>query len=275
MIDDKILSEDEFAFSPAYPGHPLSVGSFGLSVSIMQSYLNGIKREKYPDMTLLAVDGKFGDATKNTVMQYQSLTGLPVDGIIGLDTWNAIVDDYENIPIPTADEYPGTVLRPGSSGIAVANMQSKLNGLSTVYSAIKVQIVDGKFGQNTTNATRIFQKQFNLAADGLIGPLTWNKIVTVYNEMMKNSNTKVTTEYPGNIITTGSSGDDVRFIQSYMNRINDYNAYSWNRLVIDGIYGSNTKQTVINFQNKYNLKIDGIVGRNTWNKMLTEFNKTL
>ncbi len=37
------------------------------------------------------VDGKFGNKTKNAVMQYQKLKGLVADGVVGIDTWKKIL----------------------------------------------------------------------------------------------------------------------------------------------------------------------------------------
>jgi peptidoglycan hydrolase-like protein with peptidoglycan-binding domain len=40
-------------------------------------------------------------------------------------------------------------------------------------------------------------------------------------------------------------------------------------LSIDGIFGNNTKNAVINFQRYYGLKADGIVGCQTWKKLVS------
>ena len=76
----QINTGSAMASSPVYPGYVLKVGSSGSSVAIMQSYLNAIKQGMYPSLTHLAVDGKYGNGTKNTVMQYQNLSGLKADG---------------------------------------------------------------------------------------------------------------------------------------------------------------------------------------------------
>ena len=69
------ITEDIMATLPVYPGTPLRVGSSGSNVSLMQSYLNAIKNGMFPSLTRLTVDGKFGQRTKNTVIQYQGLSG--------------------------------------------------------------------------------------------------------------------------------------------------------------------------------------------------------
>ncbi len=275
MSEDKVFQKKVMDSSPAYPGYTLTIGSSGSNVSIMQSYLNAIQRQMLPALNRLVVDGIFGNATKSTVMQYQGFSGLQIDGIIGSNTWNSIVYDYNSLPNPPKDEYPGYVLKPGVSGEPVWNMQTKLNAITPIYSGINKQAVDGKFGNNMSNATIRFQKQFGLNPDGYIGQLTWNRIVEVYNKYLSNKNTHVTPVYPGYILNTGSRGDSVRFVQSYLNWINSQNGHNWPILTVDGIYGNSTKQGVSQFQAEYGLKIDGITGSDTWTKLINQFNINL
>jgi len=272
---NETVTENIMATRPVYPGIALRVGSSGSDVALMQSYLNAIKNGIFPSLSRLSVDGKYGQRTKNTVIQYQGLSGLSQDGIIGKNTWDAILSDYENLAPVNPDIYPGVPLRPGDSGAAVMNMQTRLNNVSPVYKAINYQSADGKYGNNMTNAVRRFQGQFGLAADGIIGPQTWNKIVAVSKGVSDKNNTAVTSSYPGYVLNIGSQGDSVRFIQSYLNAVNNYTGAGWPKLAVDGIYGNMTKQVVRNFQTKYNLKADGIVGQNTWAFIIRRFNNSL
>lgn len=63
----------------------------------------------------------------------------------------------------------GTVvmLRRGSSGAAVTNLQQKLAAAGFSPGAI-----DGKFGPATESAVRMFQTARGLAVDGIVGPKT-------------------------------------------------------------------------------------------------------
>ena len=63
-------------------------------------------------------------------------------------------------------------------------------------------------------------------------------------------------------VATGSTGPDVRVVQSVLNRIG-YNAGS-----VDGVFGNQTKQAVIAFQRDNGLTPDGIVGPATWNVLI-------
>ncbi len=275
---EDVLNDDIYvgsAMHPIYPGYPLNTGSIGSNVSIMQSYLNAIRKGMFPSLSRVNVDGIYGSATKNTVTRYQGLSGLKADGIIGRDTWDSIVEDYDNLPGMPDEEYPGYILRPGSAGAEVGTMQTKLNRISPVYTRINFQTADGIYGNNMANAVRRFQHLFGMKTDGVIGPDTWNKIISVHRSVEENNNPPVSPVYPGYALNTGSSGDSVREVQSFLNFIRQHYNYSWQPLNVDGIYGRKTKQAVTDFQAKHNLKADGITGRLTWDKLIIEHNKIL
>lgn len=267
---------DEITVAPnasvPYPGTPLKVGSTGYSVSLMQFELNAIKQYIYPTLTFLKVDGIFGYGTQSTVIQYQKIKGLTPDGIIGQLTWSAITSDYESIPDPATEIYPGTPLSQGSTGISVVNMQKRLNACGQVYTAIAQQSEDGIFGSNMANATRLFQKQFALAADEVIGEDTWNGIVSVQKSVSQSTPVSVTTSYPGSPVSYGASGDSVRFIQSYLNTVSSKLGNPFITVTVDGVFGAKTKSQVMGFQSYYSLSPDGVVGTKTWAKMIAEFN---
>lgn len=61
-------------------------------------------------------------------------------------------------------------------------------------------------------------------------------------------------------IKYGSSGDDVKTLQTYLNN----NGY---KLDVDGQFGSKTQAAVKDYQSKNNLSVDGIVGKNTWGSL--------
>lgn len=77
--------------------------------------------------------------------------------------------------------------------------------------------------------------------------------------------------YPGYPLQQGSRGPEVVLIQSSLNRISqDYPAIPkiW---PLDGIFGSNTLNSVKKFQQIFNLTPDGIVGKATWYKLVSLF----
>ncbi|MFF2410966.1 peptidoglycan-binding protein [Streptomyces sp. NPDC058092] len=104
-----------------------------------------------------AVDGSFGQATRNAVMAYQATHGLTTDGVAGHRTWTALLS-----------AGPTTTLEQGDSGDGVKRLQRSLTAAlgSTVG-------IDGTFGPATATAVRSYQTSRGLTADGIVGPGTW------------------------------------------------------------------------------------------------------
>jgi len=59
-------------------------------VRILQRKLNNF----YHVSPQLVVDGVFGQKTKKAVKQFQTLKNITVDGIVGSQTWDALLADY-------------------------------------------------------------------------------------------------------------------------------------------------------------------------------------
>lgn len=79
-----------------YPGYALSLGMQGNEVRLLQGYLSRLS-EIYPQIPPVEVSGVFGTATRDAVYSAQRLFGLPIDGIVRIDTWNAIADAYRDL----------------------------------------------------------------------------------------------------------------------------------------------------------------------------------
>ena len=71
-----------------YPGATLRRGSSGDAVRFIQSELNKV------DNAGLTVDGQFGARTESAVEAFQQRSGLKVDGIVGSQTWAALMTAY-------------------------------------------------------------------------------------------------------------------------------------------------------------------------------------
>ena len=117
------------------------------------------------------VDGIFGAKTYAAVTAFQKANNLGVDGIVGKLTWAKLYGVSPAMPVETT-----VVGRPmvsyGSRGDAVRKLQEMLNAKGYTCGN-----VDGIFGSKTYAAVLAFQKANGLAADGIVGPLTWGKLV--------------------------------------------------------------------------------------------------
>ncbi len=63
------------------------------------------------------------------------------------------------------------IIRRGSTGDLVRRIQQRLTELKLYLGPL-----DGVFGGGTESAVKSFQKAQNLAPDGIVGPLTWDKL---------------------------------------------------------------------------------------------------
>ena len=253
---------------PPYYGTVLENGSSGPDVAQVQTWLNGV-RSKWPQLPILTVDGKYGSGTSKAVAQFQTLVALTADGKTGNNTWNALYTEYAGIH-GAGEIYPGTAAYTGTKGAVVKSMQQKLNSAARRYTAIQTQTSDGVFGTNTGTALRRFQLQFGLTGDSVMGKSTFDKLKSVVDALAAGQHPAVSPRYPGYVVQQGSSGDPVRFIQSYLSALGG----NIPKVTVDGQFGSATRNSVIAFQAQNGLTTDGKVGQKTWTALVAAFNRT-
>ncbi len=212
----------------AHPGTALREGASGQNVRLVQFWLK-IARTVYSTLNDLTVDGKFGAATTAAVKRFQTYFGLTVDGVVGRTTWNKLYEVYNDIankllsPSLRPGEYPG-ILRRGSSGTAVRELQFYLYLLSAYESSIPAVGIDGSFGAATENAVRAYQRFAGLTVDGIVGRATWESLYGKAS-VLRSSGPVVTLKrlpYPGQPLTVGSEGSDVLYYTILLRRIAYY-----------------------------------------------------
>ena len=76
-----------------YPGYIITTGASGKVVEQLQTFLKTIA-DNNPAVPQIKVDGYYGEQTKNAVLAIQKLQGLEQNGQVGVLTWNAIVNLY-------------------------------------------------------------------------------------------------------------------------------------------------------------------------------------
>ena len=212
----------------AYPGTALREGASGQNVRLVQFWLK-IAHTVYSRLNDLTVDGKFGAATTAAVKRFQTYFGLTSDGVVGRTTWNKLYEVYNDIANKLLSsslrpgEYPG-ILRRGSSGTAVRELQFYLYLLSAYESSIPAVGIDGSFGAATENAVRAYQRFAGLTVDGVVGRVTWESLYGKASAL-RSSGPVVTLKrlpYPGKPLTVGSEGSDVLYYTILLRRIAYY-----------------------------------------------------
>lgn len=187
-----------------------------------------------------------------------------------------------------ASAYSAGTLRNGMEGEEVMRMQQALIDLGFLKGT-----ADGKFGTNTENAVRRFQKKHKLVSDGLAGAKTLELLYSLasgqsatqstenasaavkgtsstpqQNEAIGTAVTSHATSFFNNDYTTlrpGMSGERVRLLQRALIDL-DYLKGS-----ADGVYGANTQAAVILFQKANKLTADGLAGKKTLTALETAF----
>lgn len=262
----------------SYPG-VLRIGSSGQEVREMQEFLNAIAIN-YPAIPVIfPVDGIFNESTEAAVRVFQRQFNLTVDGIVGKATWYKISYIYAavrklaeltsigRIEDLYSGQYPGTPLQEGDRGVEVQLLQYYLSAIAVFYPQIPNVSIDGRFGPELFKAVLNFQRSFGLIEDGIVGRETWNRIYALYETLSdKIVPDESIPEYPGMTLQQGSSGENVRRIQTALNHISAQYP-SIPLLVEDGIFGTATTTAVRAFQRQFGLTVDGIVGVLTWNKI--------
>ena len=181
-------------------------------------------------------------------------TGTSSGGItiIGVDTTGTIVPT--DTPTPTPSPTPATVLKRGSTGTAVRELQQKLKNLGYLTGS-----VDGSFGEATEKAVKAFQKAVGLNADGVAGTKTLEKLATskvtakpTVTPTPKATATPVVSK--NTYLKVGSSGTQVTKMQERLIALGYLNGKA------TGKFDSITEAAVIAFQKRNTSYSDGIAG---------------
>jgi peptidoglycan hydrolase-like protein with peptidoglycan-binding domain len=114
------------------------------------------------DLGPTGVDGVFLGMTREAVTAFQNERGLSEDGIVGTETWSALVDSTF-----TLGDRMLYLRLPHFHGSDVKELQEALNtlGFSCGYA-------DEIFGAFTEHAVREFQRNSGQPDDGIVGPDT-------------------------------------------------------------------------------------------------------
>lgn len=205
----------------SYPGTPLRVGSTGLDVQTIQTYLSRIRRN-YPAIPSISDPaGTFGNSTKAAVTKFQSIFNLTPDGIVGKSTWYKISSLYaavtklaelnsEGNTLGIGTVPPSSTLRQGSRGPDVITLQYLLNLVSEYYPGIPAPAQDGIFGSGTRQSVIAFQQIMGLQTDGIVGAATWRALYNAYLGI--DQNIPSPSPEPGTITYVVQPGDSLWLI---------------------------------------------------------------
>ncbi len=169
----------------------LSLGASGYPVTTIQYYLNIIAYFN-PNLNIIPITAIFDEATENAVSRFQIEYGISPSGTVNRETWNKITSLYSEILNSqpegyqgnSAKLYPGYFLTPGAVGDNIVDLQNYLSLISRTLQNIPEVTVNGVFDDETSNAVKQFQETYGLVPTGSVGPLTWQKIAQIYDNII-------------------------------------------------------------------------------------------
>lgn len=268
---------------PSYPGTPLSRGDFGEEVYRIKIQLNRIGKN-YPAIPEIPYTNAAFDApTEEAVKAFQKIFNLTPDGIVGKSTWYKIKEIYagvkqlseltgEGLTISEAQRVYPRALVPGTAAEAVRTVQYYLSFLSFFFENIDFVPLTGVFDAETERAVRAFQETYGLTVDGIVGRQTWNKLTSVYNDIVSSLpadyQTVLGTVFPGKMIVLGDSGDSVRIIQENLNNIAEYDP-AIPKVNVTGVYDDATLSAVAVLQAQIGREPSGAVDPIIWSEIIT------
>lgn len=172
----------------------------------------------------------FGNVTEAAVKTFQRQNGLTQDGIVGPETFQAIMS-------PSAKYY---AVSKGVEGDDILRIQTRLYELGYLSNGTSVS---GSFGDETEAAVIKLQEVNGLSVDGKVGRQTINLL---YSEEIK-----------PNFLSYGEKSD---VVLSGQQRLKELGYLTTDP---DGAFGDDTVAAVKQFQSRNDLVVDGYLGPST------------
>lgn len=268
----------------AEPPMPLRVGVADDAVRFAGLRLNRIGKN-YPAIPKISnVSYIFTQETEAAVREFQRIFGLTQNGTVDQSTWYRIQFIYNGVKRLNEVESEGltldevslqlpSVLYPGESGILVSVLQYYLNTISIYYAEVPEVYPDGIYGPQTEEAVRAVQGLFALEQTGILDRQTLFSIYDIYlglTDGIEEADVTVAAPYGGQLLTVGSSGDDVRRLQYYISVISSVYT-DVTPPEITGNYDTDTEQAVSKLQEILGITVTGITGPITWDAITSEY----
>ena len=265
---------------PSYPGRPLERGSYGQSVRTIQQQLNRI-HENYPGIPVISpVSSAYDRNTEDAVREFQRVFNLEADGIVGKATWYKIKEIWtgvkqlselasEGLTLTEVEPAFPEVLQYGDEGVAVSTVQYCLAFLGYFLPELPQLDITGRFDDDTRDAVYAFQNAYGLNVDGVVGRDTWNRLLNVYDQLLRDLpqdyQNYIEQVYPGRFLTPGDEGRPVRQLQENLRRIAAQDP-AIPTVEVDGIFGEATRRAVTALQRQLGMEQTGAVGPILWTR---------
>ena len=160
------------------------------AVMNMQRYLRQLEHGK-GNINKVPVDGIFGEDTRNALMRFQESVGLPVTGIADAESWDRLFAEYNKSLIRNSsangifpffdlpDDYELSI---GDNNTLVSVLEIMLNELSTEYTEFQNAFLsNGIFDKEKSDLIFGYQIKNMIPASGKVDRVTWNHLADDFN----------------------------------------------------------------------------------------------
>lgn len=150
----------------------------------------------------------------------------------------------------------------------IHEIQRYLHTISYFNSIIPRIIPDGFYGKETALTVRAFQREYSLNETGTVDRETWDKIITVYKELL-HAEPVPYNAFPtsGYVLKKGDSGLLVYLVEAMLSAIGE--SYdNMPDIAVNGEYDKATEAAVRRFQSRVGIPQNGNVDSSTWNMLV-------
>lgn len=157
----------------------------GEPVRSLQTFLRKISYSR--DIPIVVPDGIFGSQTRKSLEGFQALYGIPVTGEADIDTWNKVIEIYDEV---VAEEAPPQRLLIFPEEAYIIDLDNEDAYLYVIQSALKVisdnvenvpaPNMNGKHDKESVESVKSIQRIAGMDESGVIDKNTINAITDIY-----------------------------------------------------------------------------------------------
>ena len=158
----------------------------GQPIRSLQTMLR-VLHEDDPSHPAVIPDGIYGPQTMSAVSHFQRRHGLPVTGVTDQDTWEAILEHYQEALIRVDEAQPlyilldpGEEIRRGQRHPHIYLVQGILQGLSEAFESVPQPSHSGILDDITADSLSSFQNLSRIPMTGNLDKRTWKALALHY-----------------------------------------------------------------------------------------------
>lgn len=253
----RTITPDQLVF----PGK-LRLGDNKEAVSILQLMMNINALFLYA-LPVMPINARLDKTTKLAVQLFQTLFGLPADGIVDQVTWDTIAEVYQrNYAVIDHEEtkhFPGSIDE-SSDQRTIATWQTYMNQIAQSRHWPRIQ-VNGVFDGATRDMLHRCQNEFALPHHDFVDHGCWDQVIQEYAMQASHH------PWPGKVIKTGSAKELISFLQNKLQIVFSHQGrmkYPMN----EGIFDETMQYMIGRIQWRTGLPVTGEVDRETWQAII-------